>query len=166
MSGRSETPMKAFGILIVAAAVLGALVYFSMATRNATETTAPDGAPFSGPTEQPPQPPQNSNGDGRGDVETSESAGREITIEGGDYYFSPSRIIVSPGETLAVTFVNIGQIPHAYDIDELSLHTGVVSPGGSKTVTFTAPDESVSYRSYCSVPGHVERGMVGQIVVQ
>ena len=37
--------------------------------------------------------------------------------------------------------------------------------GKSDTVTFTAPTETGEYQVVCGTEGHVEKGMIGQLIV-
>lgn len=89
-------------------------------------------------------------------------------VEGEDYEFEPDSITVPRGTRVRLTFKNEGNLIHTYTIDELGLDTGSVSPGSSKTVEFDSPESAtvLTYRSYCAVPGHVELGMVGTLVVE
>lgn len=92
----------------------------------------------------------------------------EVTIEGGEYYFSPSLITVAKGKKITVTFKNVGSIAHTYTINELNLDTGLVNPGDSKTLEFDAPDAtgSITFESICTVFGHKELGMRGTLKVE
>lgn len=96
---------------------------------------------------------------------TSPPGSTAITVVATDYKFSPSTIPVSAGQSIALTLQNNGAFPHTFTIASLNLDTGLVSPGQSATVTFTAPSPG-SYQAICRVPGHADRGMVATLVVQ
>lgn len=176
---------------VVGIVALAAAAFFFVGSQPATapsgedSSLAPDGTPFEGPNEPPPDaallpeseiaqtitpvptptPQAPSGSSGTPSPLPAPVPTRAVAIEGGDFFFSPDRITAQPGERLRLTFTNTGQASHTFDIDELNAHTGTLSPGASKTVEVTAPASSVTYRSYCAIPGHVERGMVGQLVV-
>ncbi|MBI4134191.1 MAG: cupredoxin domain-containing protein [Candidatus Terrybacteria bacterium] len=145
------------GLAVIATIIVAALVYLSVGPTPALapeDGTAPDGTEFQGPVTAPP------NGS-----ETS-APGREITIRGDEFSFSPEKITADAGERLRITFVNEGNAPHTFDIDELDVHSGIVNPGGSWTVDVAAPAQPVLFRTYCAIPGHAEQGMVGQLVIE
>ena len=89
---------------------------------------------------------------------------REIRVEGSEFSFSPSSITVKAGEKVRITFVNVGQAPHDFTIDELGIKTSVLAPGQSETLTFTAPSTG-TFSFYCSVAGHRQAGMEGDLEV-
>jgi|GEM_PF-3130120 plastocyanin len=91
-----------------------------------------------------------------------------ITIEGDEFSFSPESITVAPGATVELTFKNIGKAPHNYVVTELGLKTKTIGGGKTDVVTFRAPDSAgtISYTSFCSIPGHLEAGMVGTIEIK
>lgn len=120
---------------------------------------------------------------------TPTSSGNAITVYGGEistskYGFGNSASsLSSPGPTLtfkvgqsyALTFVNSGQAIHAWEITTSKAPGTVLfgagigvsnylSPGQSGTVTFT-PDQAGNFYYVCPVPGHVELGMWGNVVV-
>jgi plastocyanin len=92
----------------------------------------------------------------------------KITIEGDEFSFAPANISVARGATVELTFKNIGRVPHNYIVSELGLATKTISGGNTDVVTFVAPDSAgtISYTSFCSVPGHREAGMVGTIEIK
>ena len=143
---------------VIATIAVATIVYFgTVGTKPALapENTTPDGTGFQGPTTPPPA----------GGTESSAPA-REIAIRGDEFSFSPQTITAASGERLRLTFANEGNAPHTFDIDELDVHSGIVNPGGSRTIEFSAPAQSVTYRVYCAIPGHAEQGMVGQLIIE
>ncbi len=115
----------------------------------------------------------------------------ELDIKGGEFdssfgFGDPKTSVGSPGpeihvqegEVVKVTFRNIGQIPHSFKIvkekkwDAPTLFgafigdaTRPLSANQAGTTTFKA-DKTGTYYYICTVPGHVERGMFGTIVVE
>ncbi len=116
---------------------------------------------------------------------------RNITIFAGEvgekYGFGLSASnIESPGPTLTfkmgdvvnATVDNVGNLPHAWWIAdnnatdanvlfnaEVGSGSNPLAPGESESVTFTV-DKAGRFYYICPVPGHVELGMWGRIVVQ
>ena len=92
----------------------------------------------------------------------------KITIEGDEFSFAPANISVTRGTTVELTFKNIGKAPHNYSVTELGLATKTIGGGKTDVVTFVVPDTpgTISYTSFCSVPGHREAGMVGTIEIK
>jgi cytochrome c oxidase subunit 2 len=95
---------------------------------------------------------------------SSSSAEKEITVEGGAFYFKPNEIKVKKGEKVKLTFTNAGGM-HDFVVDELNVKTDVIGSGKSTTVEFT-PDKTGTFEFYCSVGNHRQMGMKGKITVE
>ncbi|MFB6285804.1 MAG: cupredoxin domain-containing protein [Candidatus Bipolaricaulia bacterium] len=108
--------------------------------------------------------PQTTNDQATG---SSESVDRTIEVTASEYEFAPSTLNVAPGETVQVKLENDGQIAHNFTVKTLGKSTATIQPGKTSTLTFTAPEKSGTYpiRFVCSVPGHKDAGMIGEIVV-
>jgi len=91
---------------------------------------------------------------------------RAITVAGDEFSFEPKEVRVRAGETITLTFQNKGRAPHTFTIPELDVDTGIVAAGSQSQLTFTAPDNNLTYQSICTVPGHKEAGMVGKLTVE
>jgi len=110
----------------------------------------------------------------------------EILIEETDFAYAPSDFIVPAGRPVTVTLHNSGLVEHDFVVDNIvvtdvvatdagstaehhmggavfDLHVSAL-PGNTSTITFTALEAGV-YQIFCSVPGHKEAGMVGQLTV-
>ena len=82
--------------------------------------------------------------------ETTKPELKEFTILADDSKFDPSEINVSPGDLVRITF-NVPTTKVSWggeDIRSDHFNTGVVSPGTSKTIEFTAPASSFKVRSF------------------
>ncbi|MGA3059089.1 MAG: multicopper oxidase domain-containing protein [Candidatus Bathyarchaeia archaeon] len=98
---------------------------------------------------------------------------------------SPNNL-TSPGPTLRfttsdvvnITVVNVGSMPHAFAITdalatkakvlfnaEIGSGSNPLQPGQQGTVVFTPNNAGSSYYYICPVPGHVELGMYGSVVI-
>lgn len=80
-----------------------------------------------------------------------------------EYAFVPAETTAEPGQGLAIT--NDGAISHSYLIIDLAKGTELPA-GGEGTLTLPDDVEPGTYRVICDLPGHVEEGMVGSLVVQ
>ena len=90
---------------------------------------------------------------------------RQITVEGDEYSFSPKSLSVTAGERIRLTFKNNGNLPHNFTIDGLGVATRTIAGGQTDIVEFTA-QTSETFTFYCSVGGHRELGMEGDLEVQ
>lgn len=97
-----------------------------------------------------------------------------------EFMFSPKEYSIPAGQAITLTLTNSGALEHNFVIlrkgvtvtssanpvpAEDILFEAVVGAGQSGTFTFTL-DEAGDYEVICSVPGHLEAGMVGKITVQ
>lgn len=89
---------------------------------------------------------------------------RTIAVGATSFEFDPPTISAEVGEDLAVE-LTAEDIEHDFVIDELDAH---VSAEGGETATggFNAGDEPGTYTYYCSVAGHRDAGMEGELVVE
>lgn len=104
--------------------------------------------------EAPPAPPT-----------VTEGEAREIIVEGDEYMFSPKAIALTAGETVKITFKNMGKLPHNFVITELGVTTATIAGGQTDSVTVTA-DKSGMYSFFCSVGNHRQLGMEGKVEVK
>jgi uncharacterized cupredoxin-like copper-binding protein len=87
-------------------------------------------------------------------------------------------MVLSQGKVVRINFRNEGQIPHTFKItselrwDANAVFGSVVgepsrplSPGQGGVSTFRA-DRSGSYFYICSIPGHIDFGMFGRLIVE
>lgn len=86
-----------------------------------------------------------------------------FTVEGENFSFAPSQIEVKEGDTVRITFKNVGGF-HDFVIDEFDVATSQFGAGNEETVEFVA-DKTGSFEFYCSVGNHREQGMVGTLTV-
>jgi plastocyanin len=88
----------------------------------------------------------------------------KITLVAEDIHWNMTTINSKVGQAIEITLRNEGALDHnlvieAFGIDELA------APGEDAVVTFT-PTEAGTYAYICSIPGHEEAGMVGEIIVR
>lgn len=115
------------------------------------------------------------------------AAPNKITVTMTEFGFEPNVINVSAGSPVELTLINEGAIEHDFVIEvipvtnvsssnsgehhmaidehsEFDLHTSTAA-GETSTLIFT-PTESGTYQIICSVPGHKDAGMVGELIVK
>jgi uncharacterized cupredoxin-like copper-binding protein len=86
-------------------------------------------------------------------------------LDGGEFAFAPSVIETKAGETTRIVFDNQGTIAHDFEIPDLEIVIETTNAGNKGEITFVAPSMAGSYDFICSIPGHKEAGMVGQLIV-
>lgn len=96
-----------------------------------------------------------------GAAPTSAAAGVVLDVEGGEFTFAPSALKASAGET-TIRFVNKGAVEHDYTIEALKVHV-TAQPG--KTAEAKVTLKPGTYKSVCTVPGHLQSGMKGTLTV-
>lgn len=92
-----------------------------------------------------------------------------LRVKASDFKFAPAVFSMKAGEATLIQFENDGAAEHDFVVktpdgkaDWIHLHADV---NGAVAATFRI-DERGKYRVICSVPGHKEVGMVGELVVQ
>lgn len=96
-------------------------------------------------------------GDGNGapapdDGPATPDAEGVLTVEAGDLYFSPTRLL-SPAGELHLRLVNTGAVVHDLVVEEAGdVIVAFAHPG--ETVTGRIELEPGTYALYCSIPGH------------
>lgn len=89
----------------------------------------------------------------------------KLNVTGEEFKFDQTTINVKKGSIVQLTFTNVGQIIHTFDIQEYGVATGFINSGETTTVEFKA-DREGEFAFFCNVSGHKELGMLGKIIVQ
>jgi uncharacterized cupredoxin-like copper-binding protein len=120
---------------------------------------------------------------------------RPVAVIMRDYVFNPTPLYLVPGETVAFTVIDGGLLPHEFVLGDAAVQdawaaanaiasppgplatappasvppdTGgielVLNPGQQATVTYTVP-VAEQLQLMCHLPGHVEHGMVGSVIL-
>lgn len=139
-------------LVVVLLIIVGAGGFFFMKKQHATQTAVPQPTTAMQKEEPTKEPTQ-----AMSDV-------KEISVEGGMFYFKPNVIKVKKGEKVKITFTNKEGV-HDFVIDELNVKSKRIDEGQSDTVEFT-PDKTGSFEFYCSVGNHRQMGMKGTLVVE
>jgi plastocyanin len=103
------------------------------------------------------------HGDVHGDDSEVADGARTVEVRATSFSFDPDTLEAEVGEDIAISLRST-DVEHDFVIDELDAH---VRTGPRETATggFNAGDEPGTYTYYCSVPGHRESGMEGELVV-
>ena len=103
-----------------------------------------------------------------------------IDLELSDFRMTPDRLIVPAGSEISLHVSNTGSITHDFTVMEIGANVGdrydqedqnnvyweiEVRSGETMTVQFLSPDEPGTYQIVCSMPGHVQAGMLGSLEV-
>lgn len=88
-----------------------------------------------------------------------------ITVTAKEFKFEPNEITVKKGQKVTLVFKNTGVITHNLAIDVLKLKTETIHAGETTELHFTA-DKQGEYIFKCAVPGHMQAGMTGKIIVE
>ena len=111
----------------------------------------------------------------------------ELTVEMTDFAYAPSALTIPAGEPITLTVDNQGNIEHDFVIAEIDATTKVIQDSGSnahhahgeeenydfhlsarsgeKSVVQLTVSQPGTYQVFCSVEGHKEAGMIGELTV-
>lgn len=87
-----------------------------------------------------------------------------VNLVGKDFRFTPDVIQVEEGNTIVINFSNPDSVPHLIYLPEFEQHIGL-PPGNEFTLEFVV-DKTGTFEFICNVPGHLEAGMTGLLVVE
>lgn len=111
-----------------------------------------------------------SNGvDGGGSGGGGQASSQKVTIDVSlkEFSITPAEIQAPAGRTLVFNVKNDGTAQHTFAVavpDRAPLASQMIEPGTSATLE-VPPLPAGSYRVYCTVPGHADLGMSGQLMV-
>lgn len=94
---------------------------------------------------------------------TDSSTAADVTVTAREFSFDPDALDLTAGSDATVELVNGGSVEHDLTIDALDV---TIYAGAGQTASATLPAlEPGTYEFYCSIPGHREAGMVGELTV-
>jgi uncharacterized cupredoxin-like copper-binding protein len=97
-----------------------------------------------------------------------------------DFAFDPNEFTVPAGEEITIHVTHHGTMEHNFiimkygtdagdmfdDEDKVNIFWEVaLQPGESETVLFAAPVQPGTYQIICGMPGHLQSGMIGKLIV-
>lgn len=119
----------------------------------------------SAPTAPAPTTPTEKAAPALEEATLTSPAVREFIVSGSEFSFSPASISVKASEKVKITFKNNGRALHNLTVEGLNIGTKTIGGGKTDIVEFTAP-ASGTHAFFCSVPGHRQAGMEGQLKVE
>jgi len=87
-----------------------------------------------------------------------------VTIRGQDIKFDVTEIKAKVGQTVNVTYINEGTLEHNFIIEGVVPEVKL-QPGQKNAFSFT-PSAAGSLEYHCTIPGHLEAGMTGKIIIE
>ena len=104
---------------------------------------------------------------GAQDSGTAVSPAQTFDLNFGEFYFAPNVLTARPG-TITVNLTNLGpERVHSLSVQDADGNDIVigdrVDPGDSGMVQFSLPEGT--YRFYCPIGSHAERGEVGTLII-
>ncbi|MEX1071205.1 MAG: cupredoxin domain-containing protein [Anaerolineales bacterium] len=88
----------------------------------------------------------------------------QVTLVAEDIMWATETINAKVGQSIEITLRNDGALDHNFVIADLGIDT-LLSPGDVEVVPAFSLDQPGTIQYICSIPGHEEAGMVGEIVV-
>lgn len=111
----------------------------------------------------------------------------EITLELTDFAYTPYSVKIPAGQPVVITLENKGLVEHDFVIEGIEARTKLVQDSGSESHQMHGQEEEFdvhasaqtgeiteleitvaepgTYQFFCSVEGHKEAGMIGELVV-
>jgi plastocyanin len=89
---------------------------------------------------------------------------RGIEVVATEFAFDPSEITIPSGADTTITLVNRGIVEHDFTVDDLDVQ--ILAPIGQTVSGTISQPPPGTYEVYCSIPGHVQNGMVGTLFVE
>ena len=87
----------------------------------------------------------------------------QITLTAEDIMWSTTEIHAKVNQPVELTLRNDGALDHDFVSEKLGIDV-LLHPGDVEVVNFTV-DHAATIKYICSIPGHEEAGMVGQIII-
>lgn len=94
---------------------------------------------------------------------SSEPAMKTVTLVAEDIAWNITAIEAQVGQTVQLIIRNDGILDHDFVLEAAELDV-LLSAGESSVVSFVI-DEPGTYTYICSIPGHEEAGMIGDLVI-
>jgi uncharacterized cupredoxin-like copper-binding protein len=88
----------------------------------------------------------------------------KVNLIANDIAWNITTINAKVNQPIEITVSNAGALDHDLVIEELNVNI-LLSPGDTEVIPAFTIDHAGSIRYICSIPGHEEAGMVGEIVV-
>lgn len=93
-----------------------------------------------------------------------QEASKTIEVETSEFKFNPQTLRVTEGEVVRFKVTNNGKMPHEFELRALGVEA-LIPQGKSVTLT-VRPLKAGVYNLVCDIPGHMEAGMQGELIVK
>jgi uncharacterized cupredoxin-like copper-binding protein len=90
-------------------------------------------------------------------------AGSTVYVTAKEFSFDPTTLTLKAGEDSTISLKNSGSIEHDLTVGDAGFK--LVVPGGDSRQKVLKVDKPGTYEFHCSVAGHKDAGMKGQLVV-
>ncbi|HYU21364.1 MAG TPA: heavy metal translocating P-type ATPase, partial [Chloroflexota bacterium] len=90
----------------------------------------------------------------------------QITVITTQVRFDPSEVRVAPDQRVVVTLVNRDALLHDWEVKSVPNAHLTAAGGRTATAAFYAPTAAGRYEIVCTVAGHKEAGMLGELIVE
>jgi uncharacterized cupredoxin-like copper-binding protein len=87
-----------------------------------------------------------------------------FTVDMTEFAFTPNELTVPANTDVTITLVNKGVVSHDFVIGDPSFSSPLVDPGKTGTVTVNLP--AGKYEFTCTIEGHADAGMYGDITAK
>jgi cytochrome c oxidase subunit 2 len=94
----------------------------------------------------------------------ADGVGSDIEVTAKEFSFNPAKLTVKAGVPARIVLKNIGSIEHDLTVDDAAFKL-TVGIGGSKEKDLKA-DKPGTYEFHCSIAGHKDAGMKGELTVE
>jgi uncharacterized cupredoxin-like copper-binding protein len=97
-----------------------------------------------------------------------------------DFAFTPNEFTVPAGQEITINVTHNGSMQHNFIVMKFGTNAGemfdegdrdnvlwevTLQPGDVQTVLFNAPEQPGTYQILCGMPGHMQSGMLGKLIV-
>ena len=89
--------------------------------------------------------------------------GTTINVVGKEFSYDPAKLTLKAGEGATILLKNAGSIEHDLTVDDAGFKLTV--PGNNTDEKVLKVDKPGTYQFYCSVSGHKDAGMKGELTV-
>jgi uncharacterized cupredoxin-like copper-binding protein len=105
-----------------------------------------------------------SSAGGKTDDTTPAAAGATIEVVGKEFSYDPAKLTLKAGEATKIVLKNTGSIEHDITVDDADFKLTV--PGNNTGDKVLKMDKPGTYKFHCTVAGHEDAGMKGELTVQ
>lgn len=88
----------------------------------------------------------------------------KVNLIAEDIKWNITTINAKVNQPIEITVSNQGALDHDFVVEELGIDV-LLSPGDTEVIPAFTIDHPTTIKYICSIPGHEEAGMVGEIVV-